>query len=68
MTTTATGASVVPMQRVGVVGLGAIGRQVCRALDDGIPGLRLAAGLARDSERASRFLATLRSSPPLLPL
>src|SRR5438477_90936 len=27
---------------VGVVGLGAIGRQVCRALDEGIPGLRLA--------------------------
>jgi aspartate dehydrogenase len=53
---------------VGVVGLGAIGRQVCRALDDGLPGLRLAAGLARDEERAGRFLASLRSSPPLLPL
>src|SRR5437667_1377350 len=53
---------------VGVVGLGAIGRQVCRALDDGLPGLRLAAGLARDPERAGRFLASLRSSPPLLPL
>lgn len=53
---------------VGVVGLGAIGRQVCRALDDGLPGLRLAAGLARDADRASRFLAGLRSSPPLLPL
>src|SRR5204863_7060055 len=53
---------------VGVVGLGAIGRQVCRALDDGLPGLRLAAGLARDPERAGRFLAGLRSSPPLLPL
>jgi len=53
---------------VGVVGLGAIGRQVCRALDDGIPGLRLSAGLARDGERASRFLASLHSSPPLLPL
>src|SRR5207249_3460767 len=26
---------------VGIVGLGAIGRQLCRALDDGIPGLRL---------------------------
>lgn len=53
---------------VGVVGLGAIGRQVCRALDEGIPGLRLAAGLARDHERAGHFLAFLRSSPPLLPL
>ena len=27
---------------VGIVGLGAIGRALCRALDDGIPGLRLA--------------------------
>jgi aspartate dehydrogenase len=53
---------------VGVVGLGAIGRQVCRALDEGLPGLRLAAGLARDTERGGRFLASLKSSPPLLPL
>src|SRR5436305_577913 len=53
---------------VGVVGLGAIGRQVCRALDAGIPGLRLAGGLARDTARAGTFLAGLRSSPPLLPL
>src|SRR5438552_2752653 len=53
---------------VGVVGLGAIGRQVCRALDDGLPGLRLAAGLARDEERARRFLGSLRASPPVLPL
>jgi aspartate dehydrogenase len=53
---------------VGVVGLGAIGRQVCRALDDGLPGLRLSATLARDQARAGHFLAGLRSSPPLLPL
>lgn len=53
---------------VGVVGLGAIGRQVCRALDEGIPGLRLAGALARDADRAGRFLAGLRASPPLLPL
>jgi aspartate dehydrogenase len=55
-------------RNVGVVGLGAIGRQVCRALDDGVAGLRLAAGLARDHDRAGRFLASLRSSPPVLPL
>jgi aspartate dehydrogenase len=55
-------------RNVGVVGLGAIGRQVCRALDDGITGLRLAAGLARDAERGGRFLASLHASPPLLPL
>ena len=56
------------IRSVGVVGLGVIGRAVCRALDEGIPGLRLAGGLARDHERAGRFLAGLRSSPPLLPL
>src|SRR5713101_3020625 len=55
-------------RNVGVVGLGAIGRQVCRALDEGIAGLRLAAGLARDADRGGRFLTSLRSSPPLLPL
>jgi aspartate dehydrogenase len=62
------GAVMQKTRSVGVVGLGAIGRQVCRALDDGLPGLRLAGGLARDEARAGRFLAALRSSPPLLPL
>ena len=56
------------IRSVGVVGLGVIGRAVCRALDEGIPGLRLAGGFARNHERAGRFLASLRSSPPLLPL
>jgi aspartate dehydrogenase len=59
----------VPKQRdVGVVGLGAIGRAVCRALDDGIPGLRLAGALARDRTRAETFLAGLAGQPPFLPL
>lgn len=53
---------------VGVVGLGAIGRQVCRAIDEGIPGLRLTGALARDRERAARFLTGLHASPPVLPL
>jgi len=53
---------------VSVVGLGVIGRAVCRALDDGIPGLRLAAALARDRARAEAFLHELRSAPPFLPL
>jgi len=46
---------------VGVVGLGAIGRAVCRALDEGIPGLRLSGATARDREKAERFLKGLRS-------
>src|SRR2546428_764069 len=55
-------------RNVGVVGLGAIGRAVCRALDAGIPGLRLAGALARDRERAERFLHGLAGRPPFLPL
>jgi aspartate dehydrogenase len=53
---------------VGIVGLGAIGKAVCRALDDGIPGLELAGATARDREKAERFLKALRSPAPFLPL
>ena len=53
---------------VGVVGLGAIGRAVCRALDGGLPGLRLSGATARDREKAERFLKGLRSPAPFLPL
>src|SRR2546425_1794151 len=53
---------------VGVVGLGAIGRAVCRALDDGISGLRLSGTTARDREKAERFLKGLRSPAPFLSL
>jgi aspartate dehydrogenase len=53
---------------VGVVGLGAIGRQVCRALDEGILGLRLAGATARDRAKAERFLKDLRSPAPFLSL
>lgn len=53
---------------VGVVGLGAIGRRVCQALDAGIPGLRLAGATARNRERAEAFLLTLASAPPFLAL
>ncbi len=55
-------------RRVGVAGLGVIGRAVCRALDDGIAGLVLTGGLARDAERAGRFLTSLRTPAPLLAL
>jgi aspartate dehydrogenase len=54
--------------RVGVVGLGVIGKAVCRALADGIPGLKLAAATARDRERGERFLATLAAPVPYLGL
>jgi len=56
------------IMQVGVVGLGAIGRQLCRALDEGIAGLRLAGGTARDREKAERFLKSLGTPVPFLPL
>jgi aspartate dehydrogenase len=59
--------SCAPM-RVGVVGLGAIGRAVCRALGDGLPGLELAAATARDRERGERFLKSLTRPAPWLSL
>jgi aspartate dehydrogenase len=54
--------------RVGVVGLGAIGRRVCQALDAGLEGLTLAGATARDRERSERFLKGLSTAPPFLEL
>ena len=53
---------------VGVVGLGAIGRRVCEALDAGLPGLRLVGATARSRERAEAVLKSLRAPVPLLSL
>lgn len=53
-------------RNVGVAGLGVIGRAVCRALDAGLPGLRLAGALARDREKAERFLKGLDRPVPFL--
>ena len=54
--------------RVAVGGFGAIGRQVARALDQGIPGLRLAAVSARDREAASRRLSDFAQPVPVVAL
>jgi aspartate dehydrogenase len=62
------GAEVGKTRNVGVIGLGPIGRAVCRALDAGIPGLRLAGVLARDRTAAERFVGGLVTAPPFLPL
>ncbi len=56
------------VKNVGVVGLGAIGRQVSKALDDGMPGLALAGATARDRDKAEAFLTTLSTKPPFLSL
>jgi len=61
-------AAVAKLRNVGVAGLGVIGRAVCRALDDGIPGLRLVGALTRNRPTGEKFLASLTSAPPFLPL
>jgi aspartate dehydrogenase len=53
---------------IAVGGLGAIGLAVARSLDQGIPGLRLAAVSARDAAAAGAKLASFRAPPPVLPL
>lgn len=53
---------------VGVVGLGAIGRRVCEALDAGLPGLRLAGATARTRDRAEAVLKSLGAPVPFLSL
>ena len=56
-----------PARRIGILGLGAIGRPVARALAAGIPGLTLVGATSRDAARAREFLADLPGAPPLLP-
>jgi len=54
--------------RVGVGGLGAIGSAVARRLDEGLPGLRLAAAAARDRAGAEQRVAALKHPPPVVEL
>jgi aspartate dehydrogenase len=54
------------MIRVGVFGLGTIGRQVCRAIDADVQGIALIGGCSRDQTKAEAFLGSLESKPPLL--
>jgi aspartate dehydrogenase len=55
-----------PARRIGLLGLGAIGRPVARALAAGLPGLTLAGVTARDADRARAFLDDLPGKPPVL--
>jgi len=56
------------LRKVGVIGLGAIGRRVAGALDEGIPGLVLAGATARNRAAAESILAGYGSKPPYLSL
>ncbi len=55
-------------RRVAIGGFGAIGQEVARALDAGIPGLTLAAVSGRDQAKARRALDGFRQAVPVLPL
>ena len=51
---------------VGIVGLGAIGLQLARALDAGVPGLKLAAVAVRDRDKAVAAMKGFRDRPLVL--
>jgi aspartate dehydrogenase len=56
-----------PIRRVGLLGVGTIGRAVARALAAGMPGLTLVGATGGDAGRAREFLAGLPGAPPCLP-
>jgi len=51
---------------VGIVGLGAIGLQLARALDAGVPGLKLTAVAVRDAEKARVAMKDFKDRPLIL--
>ena len=57
-----------PPLRVGIAGLGAVGLEVARRLERGIPGLALAAVSVRDAAKARRNLPFVGGRVPLVPL
>ncbi|MBU6285991.1 MAG: aspartate dehydrogenase [Betaproteobacteria bacterium] len=54
--------------RVAIAGMGAIGRKIALALDQGIPGMTLTAVAVGSPEKASSFLANLKHPPQVLSL
>jgi aspartate dehydrogenase len=51
--------------RVGIVGMGTIGRAIAHALDTDDIGVQVAALTSRDMEKARAFAATLQAAPPV---
>ena len=66
MTNSSTGPA--PDLRVAIVGLGAIGRKLAQALDQGIDGLTLVAVSAQNPEKHQAWLAGLTKPPAVLPI
>jgi len=56
------------VRRIGIFGLGVIGRAVARALAEGVPGCVLAGGTSRSEGQAKAFLESLPGAPPCLGL
>lgn len=56
------------MFRIGIVGTGAIGKELARAIDSGIVPAKLEAIWDRDVEEATSFAASLKHKPKVLPL
>lgn len=56
------------MFRIGIVGAGAIGKEIARAIDNGTVPARLEAIWDRDVQEATEFAASLQSKPKVLPL
>jgi aspartate dehydrogenase len=54
--------------RVAIAGLGAIGRALARALDDGVPGVALSAVAARDAGKAQAWLEAQEIDCPVVAL
>lgn len=55
------------MLKVGVIGCGAIGTEVCRAIDRGVIDAQLAAVYDRSGENSKKLLAALGKKPAILP-
>jgi len=56
------------MLHIGIVGAGAIGKEIARAIDDGTIPARLVAIYDRQVGEAEEFTATLKQRPKVLPL
>ena len=56
------------MFRIGIVGAGAIGKEIARAIDNGTVPAKLEAIYDRDLAEANSFAASLKSKPRVLPL
>ena len=54
--------------RIGIAGLGTIGRALARRLADGVPGLRLSCAAARDEETARGWLDEEGIEAPIVAL